>query len=110
MNKLRVYAERDIRRNGVGLLVVQEKPDGRLEYISSVSMSDQIPDKGTDGLFLSYSEAQSLMNELWNASIRPSESVFTSAEAQAMKKTIEVLSEEVAFLRTLVRHHLGIVP
>lgn len=109
MNRLRIYADRDIRRNGIGLLVVQETEDGKLRYISDVTMSDDVPDKGTEGLFLDYPEAQNLMNELWNARVRPSEDVFTPAESQAMKKTINVLEAEVTFLRSLVRHHLGII-
>lgn len=106
-----VFANRDIRCRRIQIYAEMRTPGAPSKWAELSEFRERRDDEyeAPVALSLTYEDATKLMDELWNARVRPSDQFSTDNERKAMEVTIAALKSEVEFLRTIVRHHLGIV-
>lgn len=104
----RFWVERDILANGIKLTIAQEETSGARQFWTEVTCK---PEREMEGCVVpsqlfNWESATELMNELWNAGIRPSD-VGSPGERKALLDRIKAHEEEINFLRAVVHHNLG---
>ena len=105
----RFWVERDIRANGIRLTIAHEQADGARAFVTGMTFQDErtMNDSATTpGQLIAFESAVELMNELWNAGIRPSD-VGSPGERRALLDRIKAHEDEINFLRAIVHHNLG---
>lgn len=104
----RFWVERDIRANGIKLTIAQEDVSGIRRFWTGITCTPEreMEDSALPSQLFNWESATELMNELWNAGIRPSE-VGTPGERKALLDRIKAQDEEINFLRAVVHHNLG---
>ena len=90
-NKMKFYAQRTPFRGHVELTVISEWPNGRLDIMQEPKFTEH-PDYQVTrpAMTLTNTEAQQLMDSLWDAGLRPSEG---SGSAGAMLAVQEHLKD-----------------
>lgn len=104
----RFWVERDIRAHGIKLTIAQEETSGVRKFWTEVTCKSErdMEDSVVPSQLFDWESATELMNELWNAGIRPSE-VGTPGEKKALQDRIKAQDDEINFLRAIVHHNLG---
>lgn len=104
MSSIRWLAQSTIYRDTVDLLGVQDFGDGRRAYALPVAFTMKHREPGyaveAPTLELSPSSAQSLLQALWDAGLRPNDGGGSEAEAAALRAHVK-FAEEVS--RALLR-------
>lgn len=90
------HVERRFERLGIALFIGQKSADGeRVAFMKTATFQEQdrsvMPD--ADPLFVDQIDAQNLMDQLWNAGIRPTDSRDKSDVINAKDKHIEHMRE-----------------
>jgi hypothetical protein len=112
-NAMLAYANYDIRRRSVDVTLLYESVNGTQSFVQTPLVRTVQPTEHevvAPTFALTPDDATRLMDALWSAHVRPtSMPQSTAGEIEALKYTNATLTSEVDFLRTLVKHHLGIV-
>jgi hypothetical protein len=99
------HVEKRFERLGIALFIAQKSPDGEhIAYMKTATFQEQdrsvMPD--ADPLFVDQIDAQSLMDQLWNAGIRPTDSRDKSDVINAKDRHIDSMREVVDGLFSLL--------
>lgn len=84
---IRFHCLRQPFNDKIGIHCGEKKPDGTWSAATSITMTALKTGEVSPGPFmeLDYTDGQQLMDELWNAGVRPSDSRDLSGQISAMK-------------------------
>ena len=101
MSRFIVSVQKNWPMNSVELHLYERQHDGKISVIKGVQTENQDPAEAIDDVpfHLTMESAQSLMDDLWNAGIRPTDTRDRSETVKAMLNHIEDLRKvQTAFL------------
>ena len=89
-SNLRFFVERRIHQAALALYGARQRHDGRVDVMRSITVETSEPGSvmGEPLMLLASEEAQSLMDELWNAGVRPGD-VGSAGQLAAVQKHLE---------------------
>lgn len=104
MHHLRFHAEREFLRNTIAIHLANELPSGHVAVAQPVVFTPPVDDgvMFTDPMLrMPVASAQNLMDELWNAGLRPSEGTGSAGSLAATER-------HLADMKTIAFHALKI--
>lgn len=106
---IRAAVERDFSRNAFGLHIWEMGGEGKVAVMQpavfqTLTEEQAVRDPWLPGVYLSREAAQQVMNDLWNAGVRPENGVDFQATVEAQKAHIKDLQEINHRLLELVSH------
>jgi len=101
---IEAYAQRDIRRRSIQIYLARGSLHGTVKFEEALDHTDPGP-----SFALPYETAEKFITELWSAGVRPESELHGIGERQILQAHISSLKEEIAFLRGVVNHQLGMV-
>lgn len=77
-------------KNGVELLIKEDLPDGRIGIVDNFTvLTYRKGEQFQPSLKIGYDEAQVLMDDLWNAGIRPTEGTGSAGSLKATENHLK---------------------